>query len=450
MVLITPAPKFKGAFPVGTTSLETKPETTTGYGVFASLFYPADLASATNPTYSKWDLAPPNFLATEIVRFIGISLRIVTWALSWFIARFNLFAFQNAPLVSKAQFPAKIPVVIFSHGLAGNQTMYAQLVSTLAARGFLVLAVEHREGSACASARNAYTDSIPFTEPPPEGPEAVQFRVTQLQQRVREVNESFRLLESLNKGESIDNLLGNTAELDWTGRLDLENCVLMGHSFGGATVLCALQEEGHPFSCGIALDPWMYAVRNSQPITTPLLSIQSEHFHWTSNLSSLRTLWNAPTASPLNQFAVIPNTQHNAISDFSMLFPQSMRWIVQGGYVSSDALLQTYDGLEMRFLNGVLPKDVGVLDRVEVGEMELPVASPVKKSVPTHILKTRSVKKVVVTTKPTASPTPPPTKYSMDGAQQQQQKKLASWFWYPFKKIGQAIGLVLFFILSIL
>ncbi|KAJ3065584.1 Platelet-activating factor acetylhydrolase [Podochytrium sp. JEL0797] len=375
MVLIIPAPEFKGAFAVGTTSLETKPKTSTDHGVFASLFYPADLASATNPLPSKWALGPPKFLATGLVQFVGLSLWIVTSFLSWFTERFEMFAFRDVPLVSKAQFPAKIPVIIFSHGLAGTQTMYAQLVSTLAARGFLVLAVEHRDGSACASARNAYTDPIPYKRPPPEGPEAVQFRVNQLSQRVQEVNESFRLLESLNKGESIQNLVENTALPDLTGRLDLENCVLMGHSFGGATVLCALQEEGHRFSCGIALDPWMYGVRSPQPISTPLLSIQSHHFHWTSNLKSLRTLWDAPTASPLNQFAVVKNTQHNAISDFSMLFPQSIRWMLDGGHVASDELLATYDCLEMQFLKKVLPKGVGMLDGVEVGKVDdvLPV-----------------------------------------------------------------------------
>ncbi|KAJ3065726.1 Platelet-activating factor acetylhydrolase [Podochytrium sp. JEL0797] len=366
MVLITPAPKFKGAFPVGTSSLETKPTTPTSHGVFASLYYPADLASATNTTLSKWALGPPHFLANGMLNFFGLPNWIIACLggfLAWFMARFDMFAFRDVPVVSKAQFPGKIPVIVFSHGMAATQTMYSQLVGTLAARGFLVLAVEHRDGSACVSARNAYTETIPHIPEPPQTPEAIQFRAGQLKHRVQELNEGFRLLETLNKGESIDNLLGNAVP-ELQGRLDLENCVVMGHSFGGATVLCALQEERHPFASGIALDPWMFAVDSTKPISTPLLSIQCETFHTKSTLEKLHRLWHTSTASPVNQFAVVKNTQHNAFSDISLLLPQSLRWVAQGGFLASRCVLETYDCLHMRFLG-----DVGVRVGGEVGRL---------------------------------------------------------------------------------
>jgi predicted dienelactone hydrolase len=48
--------------------------------------------------------------------------------------------------------PVQLPVVVFSHGLAGFRNMYGSLCSQLAVEsGALVAAVEHTDGSACAA-----------------------------------------------------------------------------------------------------------------------------------------------------------------------------------------------------------------------------------------------------------------------------------------------------------
>jgi hypothetical protein len=39
-------------------------------------------------------------------------------------------------------------VVIFSHGLAGNRVLYSVICSELASQGYVVLAVEHSDGTA--------------------------------------------------------------------------------------------------------------------------------------------------------------------------------------------------------------------------------------------------------------------------------------------------------------
>ena len=53
-------------------------------------------------------------------------------------------AYLNTPLEHPT---SKYPMIIFSHGLAGTRTTYSQYCSALASEGYVVLAIEHRDGS---------------------------------------------------------------------------------------------------------------------------------------------------------------------------------------------------------------------------------------------------------------------------------------------------------------
>lgn len=54
---------------------------------------------------------------------------------------------QGAPLVAGGP---QHPVVVFSHGLGGNRMLYSITCSELASQGYVVLALEHADGSASA------------------------------------------------------------------------------------------------------------------------------------------------------------------------------------------------------------------------------------------------------------------------------------------------------------
>ena len=55
---------------------------------------------------------------------------------------------QDAPLANGA---GPLPVVIFSHGVAGNRVLYSHHLCRLASLGFLVVAIEHSDGLGTAT-----------------------------------------------------------------------------------------------------------------------------------------------------------------------------------------------------------------------------------------------------------------------------------------------------------
>jgi platelet-activating factor acetylhydrolase len=57
----------------------------------------------------------------------------------------RLPAFLHAPLLRANK--GKRRLVVFSHGLAGSRTAYSQYCGELASRGYVVAAIEHRDGS---------------------------------------------------------------------------------------------------------------------------------------------------------------------------------------------------------------------------------------------------------------------------------------------------------------
>lgn len=61
------------------------------------------------------------------------------------IGRLAFPAYLNA--VPATPTSGQLPLVIFSHGLAGTRHTYTQYCTALASRGYVVLAVEHKDGS---------------------------------------------------------------------------------------------------------------------------------------------------------------------------------------------------------------------------------------------------------------------------------------------------------------
>ncbi len=134
------------------------------------------------------------------------------------------------------------PVMVFSHGMASSRTDYTQYAGELASRGFIVAAIEHRDGSGPGTqiiqhgkqprtllhfeARHLTVDS---------GLDSDAFRTAQLDFRQAEVEETVRVLNQINRGqgEQVFNSRREGLHLaQWEGRLAMNNATIGGHSFG--------------------------------------------------------------------------------------------------------------------------------------------------------------------------------------------------------------------------
>uniref|UniRef100_A0A8C5UGJ0 Platelet-activating factor acetylhydrolase n=1 Tax=Malurus cyaneus samueli TaxID=2593467 RepID=A0A8C5UGJ0_9PASS len=183
----------------------------------------------------------------------------------------------RVPVIWNAPFKPRssgYPLIIFSHGLGAFRNLYSSLCSELASWGFVVAALEHRDGSAATTyfcAAEAGTEEwIPFQRVP-QGQKEFYFRNKQVHQRAQECVRALRLFRDIAAGRAVPNIL----QQDWdlSDSLDLSKVAVMGHSFGGVTAVLALVKEPH-FSCeGSRTWGWSRAqtraLHNTEKFQTP-------------------------------------------------------------------------------------------------------------------------------------------------------------------------------------
>ncbi|KAF8631576.1 hypothetical protein AX15_002327 [Amanita polypyramis BW_CC] len=268
-------------------------------------YYPADTSLASQRGLD-WLLRP----ARVSLKGYSIFSAIPTWILWPAIYLFGIFVkvpvYTNAPLlrpplgrlaheseVSTSQWP----LVIFSHGLGGSRTAYSNYCSRLAASGKVVLAVEHRDGTGHACVTHSWDDNgrrVPRpiyylkenqvvwdVQSTDAVPTPFPLRLEQLDYRRQELYTVYNTFCDFLKGEEFselvtlegaaihDSWISMDSETNQSPVKYYEDVTLMGHSFGGCTVLSVLStspplEHKHiPIAQMLVLDPWL------EPLPTP-------------------------------------------------------------------------------------------------------------------------------------------------------------------------------------
>ncbi|KAG5979355.1 hypothetical protein E4U55_005261 [Claviceps digitariae] len=322
------------------------------------------------------------------------------------------------------------PVIIFSHGLGGSRLCYSTICGELASFGFVVVAVEHRDGSGARTLVNL-PESVDAAEiesstaeivsgneardcgaknkkverreqngvnpyyimdyilpkdnaqdTSPHNPRGVDstLRTAQIELRLEEIKEVYRVLTLINdgKGEEIARMnlrkkgnigsssmgLNGISWSSWEGSMFLDKVTAMGHSFGGATTVQLCRDQSLTWlGQGVILDAWGQGTppRGDDPnniVSKPIMAISSEAFmHWKDNFERVVGFCQeARESGALCWMLTIVGSTHLAMTDFAVLYPQWMSFFMKSMVNPLRACsLTTMTSLE--FLSLTLPRE---------------------------------------------------------------------------------------------
>ncbi|XP_075411116.1 platelet-activating factor acetylhydrolase isoform X2 [Tenrec ecaudatus] len=357
-------PRGKGSYPVGCADLMSN---YTNKGSFLRLYYPCqdedrgDALWIPNKEYfggiSKF-LGAHNFMA----KILNVIFGSVTIPAKW-----------NAPLRTGE----KYPLVVFSHGLAALRTIYSAIGNDLASHGLVVAVVEHRDESASAtyyfkdqSAAEKGDKSWVYIRSINSNEDHTAIRNNQVRQRAKECSQALDLILDLDHGKPVTNAI--YSEFDFRqlkGSIDRNKIAIMGHSFGGATVLQTLSEDQR-FRCGIALDAWMFPLGDEvySRIPQPLFLINSEKFQSPESIQKMKKLF-LPDRE--RKMITIKGSVHQNFDDFTFVAGNVLgKMLTLKGDIDSNLAIDLNNKASLAFLQKHLglQKDFDQWDRLIEGD----------------------------------------------------------------------------------
>jgi platelet-activating factor acetylhydrolase len=225
----------------------------------------------------------------------------------------------------------RLPVLILSHGLGGTATAYAKLCCSVASNGWLVLALEHQDGTASATVSFSGTPRY-YQRPNVRDSETKrrQARRIQLDQRCQEIQQVIEWLHDSGEVPADDPLLQSLHQV-----IDSAQITLCGHSFGGATVArwCyTMEARRFPLKYCILLDPWFWPLLEEdgrlpslmdQP--TPTLIVVNELFFQSVTPAEREALRSWPALHRL----MLLGAAHQVQSDFEHRLPRCVVRLAQ-------------------------------------------------------------------------------------------------------------------------
>ncbi|KAI0174079.1 platelet-activating factor acetylhydrolase, isoform II-domain-containing protein [Pestalotiopsis sp. NC0098] len=361
--------------------------------VMFSIFYPAERGIHSKKPKHTWIPESGKLYAEGYARFAGIS----TWLTNkmfegglWSLVGSTTIPAQvdvpihgagehqkrdviadeegQAVLVAgehKAAQKDQFPVIVFSHGMASGRTSYTHYLGELASRGYIVAAVEHRDGSGPGTIvyKADGTQKTVFHAPAEAlvpVPETEELKRVQLALRQAEVEETVRVLRAVNNGDGQDIHRGNTRKegdtlVYWRHRLNFDQIIMAGHSYGATLAMQALKgspNELRPFVGGIALDPGKSSGPLNANIDVPLLVIHSQS--WSSKRSIFFGRPHFDTVKEIVEgivdkrhgnkkagwFMTAKGTTHPTVTDAPLIEPLLLSWTTGATVDVKEGLMQ--------------------------------------------------------------------------------------------------------------
>lgn len=321
--------------------------------VVGRLFYPAGSTSSSERTVTwlsgvSWLPEKTYALGMATMLFfrrpkgiIYTLMRHFIFLLSWIFGLTQKLALKEGQQLARPfqDEHARLPLIIFSHGLGGCRCVYSIICMELASQGYLVFAVEHADGTSCAT-------RLALKEPRWRvyagiGDETSQ--VSKTRYRVAEIQTALMVFKALDAGRPLPGTKYQSSISFLRNRIDWESVAAVGHSYGGATVaaLCAVDDE---IRCGISLDPWWpalfpdtAALNQSFDTNTPLLVIGSHDWNIPNVFGQIlcgperqmRVLKAAAKGGGGSMLLVLEGTSHNSFADALPLFGSHLGWFLE-------------------------------------------------------------------------------------------------------------------------
>ncbi|XP_016068347.1 PREDICTED: platelet-activating factor acetylhydrolase [Miniopterus natalensis] len=365
----TTIPKGSGPYSVGCTDLMSK---YTNKSTFLRLYYPSQDNDHPDTIWipnKEYFFGLSKFLGTHWImgNILSLLFGSMTTPASW-----------NAPVKTDE----KYPLIVFSHGLGAFRTIYSAIGNDLASHGFIVATVEHRDGSASAtyyfndqSAAETGNKSWLYLKTPPQGEkEAASLRNAQVRQRAKECSQALDVMLSRKPATNVLDLDFDMKQLQ--DSIDRAKIAIIGHSFGGATVIQALHDDPR-FRCGIALDAWMMPLDAwMMPLdegiyskfSQPLFFINSERFQYPANIIKMKKCY---VPGRERKMITIRGSVHQNFADFTFATGKIVGYIFTlKGKIDSNVAIDLTNKASLAFLQKHLglQKDFDKWDYLVEGE----------------------------------------------------------------------------------
>jgi platelet-activating factor acetylhydrolase len=426
--------------------------------VLMTVYYPASLETdkiphnGNRPSRELWLGRPRLSIAEGYGKFAGVGpLALPVFLPTMFT---KLPAFRNAPIAKywAPEVDTKVdgfrvkeeigdapkgaskepvfPMILFSHGLGGTRTMYSSVCGEFASYGFVVVAVEHRDGSGPRTYVNRSNEGegsvedfekrgkldhhkeekekgfsivdylFPKYNPYDTAPNSKkgvdkELREAQIDLRLAELEEAYNVMREIhagngasiasknlrikpNKGASRHGLEG----IDWSrwkGRFRLDHVTACGHSFGAATSVEMLRHHDRfgYISQGIIYDIWGAGTNPTDEnapqhrIHAPIIAINSEAFtYWPSNFKLVESLIDEAESEPFNcpsWLLTLRGTVHVSQSDFSLLYPNVCSIFLKQ-LANPKRALDLNINASLEFLSHTLPPELAQVSRAYKNE----------------------------------------------------------------------------------
>ncbi|CAF9941676.1 MAG: hypothetical protein ALECFALPRED_009260 [Alectoria fallacina] len=425
-------PAYTGPYKVGTQEIEIPisdlptscpPPDADITTVSFRIFYPCE---PTQPKSVYWLPSPQREYFRAYARFLSAGPRLASFLSYLPILRLvfhtTIPASQDAQLLVPPEKVGRWPVMVFSHGLGGTKNAYSHLTGSLASHGMVVVAPEHRDGSAPISYIHFTDGSHPKVVdyrslPLKPSPKVDENRNKQLEIRLWElglIHEALLKLDSSPK--QLHNIGARTSQDPdllsmFASALDVHapgKISWSGHSFGAATVVqfiksvyyhssspsngytplyrpnldSSIVSQVTPATPITLLDLWTLPLRSSptsylwsKPLpaynstsgSPPLAVLSEAFFKWTSNLRETKRAISPPmgdnSALETKPHIFYPiSSAHLSQSDFGPLFPWATRKIFKAEDPERTMRLNVRAILESLRRSGIRVAETSALD----------------------------------------------------------------------------------------